>query len=186
MKKVSLLKKAVIMVIAVTGMSVATVCAQQKGDMAAGGHLAIGMGDEITNVGIGGQFQYNIIDPLRLDASLTLFFPKKYGVSGLAESKVTMWDLSVNAHYLFPVSDQVTVYPLAGLGIFGTKVKVDVDLGEWGAYNPGTSDSEFGLNLGGGIDFKLSGNLFLNAEMKYKIQSNWGRFIVSAGLAYKF
>jgi hypothetical protein len=28
-----------------------------------------------------------------------------------------MWDLSANAHWLFSVSDKITVYPLAGLSI---------------------------------------------------------------------
>jgi hypothetical protein len=30
---------------------------------------------------------------------------------------MTMWDLSVNGHWLFPLGDKITVYPLAGLGI---------------------------------------------------------------------
>jgi hypothetical protein len=40
-----------------------------------------------------------------------------------------MWDAGLNAHYLFFISDRVTVYPLVGAGILGTKA------GEYGDYS---------------------------------------------------
>jgi outer membrane protein X len=181
----SIIKKAAIVIIATT-MSVAAF-AQEKGDMAAGGNLAIGMGDEITNIGIGGKFQYNVTDPIRLEGSLTFFLPRKYGVSGFAETKVSFWDFSVNGHYLFPVADQITVYPLAGLGIQGWKTKTDA--GEWSGYIPGggnNSGSDVCINIGGGVDFKLTDQLSLNGEMKYRISGDYNRFIISIGAAYKF
>ena len=162
----SIVKKAAIALIAAT-MSVSAV-AQSKGDMAAGGHLVIGTGDSYTNIGIGGKFQYNVIDPVRLEGSFTFFLKKDY---------VSMWDLSVNGHYLFPVADRITVYPLAGLGIYGTKV--DFGFGS-------VSGSDVCINLGGGIDFKLTDQLFLTGELKYKIVNNWNRLMLSAGVAYKF
>jgi outer membrane protein X len=178
------LRRAAIAVIAAVAISFSAV-AQQQGDMAAGGFLAIGMGDEVTNVGIGGKFQYNVTDPIRLEGSLNFFFPKKYDF-GFVESKLSFWDLSVNAHYLFPATDQITVYPLAGLGIQGWKFKAEADLGGWGSYGGSDSGSDVCFNLGGGIDFKLSDQLSFNGELKYKISGDWNRFIISAGLAYKF
>ncbi|GHT08001.1 hypothetical protein FACS189426_02580 [Bacteroidia bacterium] len=63
---------------------------------------------------------YSFMQSLRkLEGSFTYFLPKKQGVSGLAETSVSMWDLSVNAHYLFSVADKISVYPLADLGILG-------------------------------------------------------------------
>ena len=162
----SIFKKAAIVTIAAS-MSVAAV-AQSKGDMAAGGNLVLGTGDSYTNFGIGAKFQYNVTDPIRLEGSFTYFLKKDY---------VSFWDISVNGHYLFPVADQITVYPLAGLGIFGTKVDI-------GIFSASTSD--VCVNLGGGIDFKLTDQLFLNAELKYKIVNNWNRLMLSAGVAYKF
>jgi outer membrane protein X len=72
--------------------------------------------------------------------------------------------------------------------MLGTKVSVpSIDLGEWGSYGGGSaSDSEIGFNLGGGIDYKLTDKLILNAELKYKLGNNWNRLLLSAGLAYKF
>jgi outer membrane protein X len=162
-----------------------TAGAQEKGDMAAGGNLVLGSGDSFTNFGIGGKFQYNVTNPLRLEGSFTYFLPKKEGVADLAEISLSMWDLSVNGHWLFPVADKVTVYPLAGLGILGTSSSAKIDLGGLD-YNGSGSSTEVGLNLGGGIDLKLTDELILNAELKYKIVSTWSRLLVSVGIAYKF
>ena len=159
--------KMAIVAIAAVSMSMATQ-AQQKGDMAAGGSLVIGTGDSYTNVGISGKFQYNVIDQLRLEGSLTFFLKKDY---------ISFWDISANGHYLFPVTNQITVYPLAGLGIFGTKV--DYGLGS-------VTGSDVCFNIGGGIDIKLTDQLFFNGELKYKIVNHWDRFMISAGVTYKF
>jgi outer membrane protein X len=181
----SIFKKVAVVIIAVMTMSVAAY-AQEKGDMAVGGNLVLGSGDSFTNFGIGAKFQYNVTTPIRLEGSFTYFLPKKQGISGLAESSVSMWDLSVNAHYLFSVADKIKVYPLAGLGILGTSASASVDLGEYGSYGGSASESEFGFNIGGGIDYNLTDKLILNAELKYKLGSTWDRLLVSAGLAYKF
>ena len=166
MKSVFFKKVAIVAIAAVT-MSVAAV-AQQKGDMAVGGNLVLGSGDSYSNIGIGPKFQYNVTDPIRLEGSFTYFLKKDY---------VSMWDLSVNGHYLFPVTDVITLYPLAGLGILGTKLH-----GIGGSW----SDSDVCINLGGGIDIKLTDQLSLNGELKYKIVNNWNRLLLSAGIAYKF
>ncbi|GHT28410.1 hypothetical protein AGMMS49574_02650 [Bacteroidia bacterium] len=172
----SIFRKVAVMAIALVTMSV-TVNAQEKGDMAAGGNLVLGSGDSFTNIGIGAKFQYNVTNPLRLEGSFTYFLKKDY---------LTMWDLSVNAHWLFPVADKVTVYPLAGLGILNYGYDYSVDLGEWGSVGGSGSTSDIAFNLGGGIDYKLTGKLILNAELKYKISDTWDRLLLSAGLAYKF
>ena len=164
--KRTFLRSMAIAVIAVLTMSMPAQ-AQQKGDMAAGGNLVIGTGDSYTNIGIGAKFQYNVTDPIRLEGSFTYFLEKDH---------VSMWDLSVNGHYLFPVADQITVYPLAGLCILGVKVS------GWGG---SASDSDIAFNLGGGIDYKLTDKLTLNAEAKYKICNGWDRALLSVGVAFK-
>ena len=182
MKKL-LLKKLAILAIAILAMSLPTV-AQQKGDMAAGAQLAIGMGDEITNFGIGAKFQYNVTDPIRLEGSFTFFMPKKYKEHS-SEIKVSFWDLNLNAHYLFPIANQITVYPLAGLGIQGWKAKAEASYYGY-SVSASTSGSDVAFNLGGGIDYALTDQLVLNGELKYKISGDWNRFIISVGAAYRF
>lgn len=46
--------------------------------------------------------------------------------------------------------------------------------------------SEFGLNVGGGVDFQLTDKWVINIEPKYKISGSWGRFVATAGVVYKF
>ena len=69
-------------------------------------------------------------------------------------------------------------------------VSVDVpsfDLGGYGTVGGGSaSDSEFGLNLGVGADFKLSDIWGISVEAKYKIGGEWSRLIIAAGVTYKF
>jgi outer membrane protein X len=96
-----------------------------------------------------------------------------------------MWDLSLNAHYLFRLSDKFVLYPLAGVGILGVKSSVSMDLGEFDG-DISASASEFGFNLGAGFDFKLSEKLALNVQAKYMFAGDWGRFVPTAGIIYKF
>jgi len=157
------LKRVAIVIIAVVTMSMSAF-AQEKGDMAIGGSLVFGSGNGYGNVGLGGKFQYNVTNPIRLEGAFTYFFEKK---------NTSMWDLSANAHYLFKVADQITVYPLAGVGILGVS-------------SYGHSDSDFGINLGGGLDYKLADNLFINAELKFRVGGDWDRTMFGIGLGYRF
>lgn len=141
--------------------------AQEKGEMAVGGGLSVATGEDYTNFGIGAKFQWNPINNLRLEPSFNYFFKKDYH---------TIWDLSANVHYLFPVADKVTLYPLAGLGI----QNVGLDFA-------GFSDSEtdVAFNIGAGVDIKLAENWMGNFEFKYKI-TDVNRAVFSLGVAYKF
>ena len=71
--------------------------------------------------------------------------------------------------------------------MWGVKVSIpEVDLGEYGSYGGSVSDTEFGFNVGGGVDFNLSEKFAINAEIKYKLGGDWNRLLISAGVAYKF
>jgi outer membrane protein X len=163
--------KITIAAIALT-MTAFTANAQTKGDMAAGAKFALGTGDGWSNMGFGAKFQYNVMDPLRLEASFTYFLKKDL---------VTQWDGSVNAHWLFRVGERVNVYPLAGLGILNTGV--DLGLDEYGLGSASASD--FAFNIGGGADFFVSQSMFLNVEAKYVIAAG-GRLFLSAGVGFMF
>jgi outer membrane protein X len=160
--------KQVFLAVFATVLSVASVSAQEQGDMAVGGGLSLGTGDSFTNFGIGAKFQYNVTDPIRLEGAFTYFLKKDL---------VSMWDFSAYAQYLFPVAETITVYPIAGLGLLGTSAS-------YGGYSASTSD--FGFALGGGADFAITDNVFIYADLKYKIVDGWNRLLLSAGVAYKF
>jgi len=167
MKTLNVLKQAALLAL-VAAMSMTTAVAQTKGDKAVGANLSLGMGDSFSNFGIGAKFQYNITNPLRLEGAFTYFLKKDL---------MSMWDASVNVHYLFSVANKLAVYPLAGLGVLGTKVS-------YGGYSD--SDTEFGVNLGGGLDYRITEKLIGNVEAKYQIHSHWDRLLLSVGIAYRF
>jgi outer membrane protein X len=173
MTKKSFSWKRMPLLIAIAAGTMSTMAvAQEKGDKAVGGKLALGAGDSYTNLGLGARFRYNVTAPLRLEGSFTYFLPKDH---------MSMWDSGVDAHWLFSAGDRLTVYPLAGLGILGWRYSYDID---W--LGSSASNSDFTFDLGGGVDFKLTNRLFLNAELKYKITDYWDRLLLSAGIVCKF
>ena len=168
-------RKMAIMAIAVVTMSLAA-NAQEKGDKAVGASIVLGTGNYAksgyTNIGVSGKFQYNILDRVRAEGALTYFLKKKY---------MNMWDVSFNGHYLFPINENMIVYPLAGVGVFGYQLSSNIS-----GTRTWNSDPDVCVNLGGGIDIKLTDNLIVNAEAKYKIVEHWNRLVLSAGIAFMF
>ncbi|GHT35930.1 hypothetical protein AGMMS49574_26550 [Bacteroidia bacterium] len=156
--------------------------AQEKGDVAAGINLGLGFGDSYTNYGIGAKLQYNFADPIRAEASFT-YFPKK--------DYLSLWDLSLNLHYLIPIADKLTFYPLAGVGLLNAKSHISSALSNlgyqgYGDYIDDTSSSKVAFNVGLGLDYKLTDNIIANIEGKYKIAKDLNRTLISIGIAYKF
>lgn len=150
-----------LIIVAVMGYGFASA---QKGEMAVGGNLLYGT--EINMVGIGAKFQYGITDEIRGEASFNYYFPNK---------GYHMWDLNLNAHYLFDFASKFRAYPLAGLTVVCKSYsKTD------------ESVTRFGLNLGGGCEYDISSNFVLNAEFKYSIVSSIDQAVFSLGAAYKF
>ena len=165
-------KKVAIVVIAVM-VSVAA-NAQMQGEKAIGGNLVYGTGGTYSHTGIGVKYFYNVSDPIRLAGEFDFFPAKNY---------FSWWDLSMYGHYLFPVADNIMLYPAVGLGMVGVKY----------AYkSTSSSTSGLALSLGGGADFELSYNLILNLELRYKaldfseLGVSGNRTNLAIGLAYKF
>jgi outer membrane protein X len=152
-----------------------------------------------NNGGFGAKLQYNVTAPIRVEGAFA-FLPSGDGLG--------MWDLSVNAHYLIPVMKKINVYPIAGLDFMVyTPDWEAVDLRD-GALIILTENAEkyklFGINIGGGAEYKLSRKVSLQGELKYiigfdsTIFSNalnsvyfidyfkTNRLMISIGAVYKF
>lgn len=153
----------------------------QKGQTYLGGQLAYPT--DIESLGIGVKGGYGITDAIRAQATFDYFLKK---------NNVSWWDLNLDVHYLFPLGNNIKVYPLAGL----TYLRGSVDSFTQTVNTPdGTvtvgsnesySDGNLGLNLGGGFQYDLTDKLVLNAEVKFQIIKNTNQGVISAGLAYKF
>lgn len=158
--------------------------AQVKGDKAIG--LNVSYGTEISNVGIGVKGQYNLTDAIRAEAAFD-YFLKKDGLG--------MWDINLNAHYLFSVASKVKVYPLVGLTytnwnyddgnlLEGLETLYGYD--EYDDSDDSGSTGKIGVNLGGGVSYDIADKLVLNAEIKYQLISDFNQAVFSVGVAYRF
>ena len=153
--------------------------AKNKGKMAIGASLNIGNDEDFTNFGLGVKFQYGIMDKIRLEPSFNYYFKA---------DNVSMWDLSINGHYLIPIkaNKKLTVYPIGGLALVGIKVSTDPIVTVEGII-PGTdfSATNLGINAGCGIEYILNSKISINGEVKYQIVEDYNRPIISGGINYK-
>jgi len=150
-------------------------------------------GSNETFFGLGAKFQYGLTDPIRLEGSFLWFFPKTKTIPGMPaippffpgtpaiDISHNLWDFNVNAHYLFPISGtQLTVYPLAGLGFTGFRGKVGSE---------SNTETRFGFNLGGGLDFPITETITLNFEARYKLVADSdfkNLYFIGLGAAFRF
>lgn len=137
----------------------------QQGETAVGVNLNYGMHSDYKNFGLGAKVQYEFIDNVRAEAAFNYFFKK---------DNLSQWEVDLNVHYLFPIGG-VKIYPLAGLSLLNSKVSYK---------GFSSSDSDFGLNLGGGVEFPIAEKLKANAEVKYQIVNDFDRPVISVGVAY--
>ena len=164
-------------------LSVHPALAQEKGYGAVGAHFTGGFGSGLTNCGLGAKLQLNFLHPLRLEGSFTSFIRNK---------NVSMFDVSLNAHWLAFLTDKFCIYPLAGAGYYLTNLHVpDTKYGGLETDDDVISLSEWKVcaNLGGGLDFYLTDVIILNFEAKYKYLkyiNDASRINISFSIAYLF
>lgn len=164
---INVLRKITVIVTVITALSM-SLSAQEKGQWAVGANFVYGHEDLISNYGFGVKGQVNVSSPVRLEANYMSFFKKNH---------VKIWSLGVNVHYLFHITEDLTLYPLSGLGYLEAKNTY---------YSKTKYGSDIAFYLGGGLDYKLAENLFGNVELKYEGADDWNRILISAGVSYRF
>lgn len=191
-------------------MALVSLCtfAQEKGDMAAGLNLGVApsleSGASVTNFGIGAKFQYNVTNPIRVEAAFDY---------GFKSNGIDVMTIGINGHYLFKLSDKFNLYPLIGvgfahLGTGGTETDNPMDEEDWswlysGKYgrqassggdydvepdadSGSSSANKFLLNVGVGAEYSLTDKLSIGAEVKYQYIKDFNRLPISIGLTYRF
>ena len=135
-------------------------------------------GTKAETAGIGLHVKNCLTDALRASLSSNYYFK---------HSGVTAFDVNLEANYLFGVGEKVRVYPLAGvvLGIWHAD-GVNVSYGGMNFGVDGQTNTKFGANLGGGVDYLVSEHLGLNAEVKYQIISHASQVVFGIGASYRF
>ena len=119
----------------------------QEGAMSVGAHLGYaGYGDGYSPLGLGARFQYGITESIRGELDGNFWFKK---------NEVGLWDANVNLQYLFPVAENIKIYPLLGLTFMGT-------------HGLDENETAFGFNIGAGAEYYLQDNLKLSLDVKYQ------------------
>lgn len=157
--------KKVILAILLAAFSLGLHAQTSKGEKS--GILQAGYQSEPGRLMLGVQGRYGIANNIRLAPDVMFLFPKHH-TTGL--------DVNVNAHYVFPLEGNLNIYPLAGLAMLNNRVSVG---GE------SSGHTNWGFNLGGGLEYNLGGNNFLNLEMKYTF-SDGDHFTVGFGYGFRF
>lgn len=142
---------------------------QAQGQIKVGAHL--GYSTDISNVGFGIDGVYSINEKFDIAADLD-FYPKKDFVSWTA--------VNANVHYNFVSSETgPAFYALGGLQMLFATVKID--MGYLGTVED--TNSDFGLNLGGGTCYPVSDKISIFGEAKITI-INGSYFNIRGGALY--
>lgn len=168
-----MMKKILLLFVMATTMMMANA---ESGEWAVGGQVVYGTKAETA--GIGPHVKYCFTDAFRANLSGNYYF-KHHGVNA--------FDVNLEANYLFDLGEKVRLYPLAGvvLGIWHAD-GVDVSYGGMNFGVDGKTDSKFGGNVGGGIDYLISDHFGLNAEVKYQFISHASQMVFGIGASYRF
>ena len=167
------MKKILLLFVMATTMLMANA---ESGEWAVGGQVVYGT--KAKTAGIGLHVKNCLTDAFRLGLSGNYYFKR---------SGVNAFDVNLEANYLFDVGEKVRLYPLAGvcLGIWHAD-GVNVSVGGINVSSGSQTDTKFGGNLGGGIDYLLGDHWGVNAEVKYQIISHASQVVFGIGASYRF
>ena len=147
----------------------------QEGSMFVGGHLNYGMYSNRNEFGLGVFGQYEFIDQWRGALSANYY---------LEQNDISSWDVSANVHYVYPLPSGFNVYPLAGLCFDYVHSNVHYINFEGKIQSYTRTTSRIGLNIGGGVEYRLNSSLKVNGELKYQFVKGYNRPVISIGLGY--
>lgn len=162
---------------AILGMGAAS-AQVDKGDFAVGANFIYGSG--IKNFGVGARIQYTPIDHVRGEFGMNYFFQKDY---------VNMWDMNLNAEYLVNLYQQrLYIYPIVGLSYARSTFDADKFLKDHGIEGDKDkfNDNAFGLNLGAGVEYKLTEHVGVTLEYRHSIMKDLDQGVFGIGANYKF
>lgn len=115
----------------------------------------IGYQTEYKRVLFGIEGRYFLTNNIRLAPDVQVLFPK---------DRVTGLDVNINVHYVIPLEAGFSFYPLVGGAMLNNRWNPkEVNAVSW---------TDFGLNIGAGIQYDLTTEGYLNFEFKYTFKED--------------
>jgi len=155
-------------------LTIFSVAAQdQTGKFSLAGN--INYGTKIESLGVGLRGQYGFMDYLRGSLEYKYYIDRH---------NTSAWGISADAHYVFGVSNTISLYPIAGI----TLSRWTTDLGRSGidGLNEKYSNNRLGFNIGFAGQIELSDKTFLQIEAKEALIKDYTQFVISVGFMYQF
>ena len=145
----------------------------QTGKFSLAGNL--NYGTKIESLGVGLRGQYGFMENLRGSLEYKYYIDRH---------NTSAWGISADAHYVFGVSDRVSLYPIAGI----TFSRWTTDFGRSGinGIDEKYSNNRIGANIGFAGQIGLSDNTFLQIEAKEALIKDYTQFVISVGFMYQF
>jgi len=187
--------------------------AQEPGQMAVGVNGAYGFSSNYKTFGVGAKFQYAFMKEFRAEASGTYFFKKDYvsawDVNLNAHYLIPISE-GVNVYPLagltiFGVKADIGGAVGQGMDYYQNQVKqewlaaggsasdfdaywaqVKSQYSQYADDSVSGSETRVGFNVGGGIEYFVSPNIKINAEIKYQYTKDSDWPVISVGAAYVF
>jgi opacity protein-like surface antigen len=99
----------------------------------------------------------------------TFSVPMKEGAAGFGAGKMDMRSLLINGHLFFPNRSPILPYTIVGVGFtfLGYLPDIPVHVEERDFVD------RFALQLGGGLDFRISSRLAMTGKIRYNMVKTW-------------
>lgn len=153
-------------------LSIYTVSSQdQTGLKSIAGNLSYG--SKIESLGVGIRGQYGFTENIRGSAEYKYYIDRH---------NISAWGINTDAHYVFGVSDAVSLYPIGGVSFS----RWTNDPGRSNGVGEKVSSNRLGLNLGFGGQVALGEKTFVQIEAKEAFIKDFTQFAISVGFMYQF
>lgn len=136
----------------------------------------IAFGSEIETLGLGITGEYFVTEEISIAPSLIYFLPRDLG----GDLKYRQTDININGNYHFDTDTGLDLYAQAGLNFAIVSLPfINPFTGE----RVKNSDTEVGLNIGGGFNYQWQDNLMPFVEARYTI-SGFDQLVLMGGIKF--
>jgi len=136
----------------------------------------VNYGTKIESLGVGLRTQYGFSKYIRGAAEYKYYIDRH---------NLSAWGITADGHYVFAVSDAISLYPLSGVTF--SRWTLDTGRSKMAGIVPvKKSNNRLGVNLGFGGQISMGDNTFLQIEAKEALIKDYTQFVISVGFMYQF